>query len=74
MILSIKVKPRAKKERIEEVNGIIKVYVNEPAENGCANKKAIKMLAKHFGVKKYNISIIKGKTSREKVISIDENS
>ncbi len=70
MTINVKVFPKAKKEKVEEASGILKVYMNEPAIENRANKKLIKMLAEHFKVKKYNINIIKGLKSREKVIEI----
>ncbi|UCD15330.1 MAG: DUF167 domain-containing protein [Candidatus Omnitrophota bacterium] len=72
MIVNVRVVPRARKERIEEFYGGLKVYLNEPAEEGKANKKLIKVLAGFFRVKKSNIKILKGLKSRQKVIQISE--
>jgi hypothetical protein len=68
--LSVKVIPKAKKEKIVEENGRLKIYVNAPAVDGKANKALIEVLAKHFGVKKRDISILTGEKSRTKIIGI----
>lgn len=70
MMIKVKVIPRAKKEKIEEVENVFKVYIHEPAIENRANKKLIEMIAEHFKVKKYNINIIKGLKSREKTVEI----
>jgi len=74
MRIKVKVFPKAKKERVEEKDDILKVYVKEPATDGRANKRLIEVLAKHLNIKKYQITIIKGVTSREKVVDIDGSS
>jgi len=76
MKISIKVVPGAKQNEIsddfdEARTRIIKVRVNQPAEDGKANKAAIELLAKYFKVKKSAVSIISGETSRNKIVEID---
>lgn len=68
--LTIKVIPKAKKEKIIEENGSLKVYVAAPAVDGKANKALIEVLARHFEVKKRDISILSGEKSRTKIIGI----
>lgn len=70
MRLVVRVIPKAKKERIEEENNIFKVYVNEPALEGRANKKVIEVLAEYLGVKKYQLNIIQGQKQRDKIIEV----
>ncbi|MEI8348810.1 MAG: DUF167 domain-containing protein [Candidatus Omnitrophota bacterium] len=72
MTIKVKVFPKAKKERIEQAGDILKVYLNEPALAGRANKRLIELLADHFHTKKYHIHIRKGEKNREKVIDISE--
>ena len=72
MRIKVKVIPKAKHEKVETVDYGFKMYLNEPASEGRANKRLIEVLAKHFQTKKYNIKIIKGKKQREKLIEIDE--
>ena len=70
MKLNIKVIPNAKHNKLVEEPGRIKVYLTAPALEGKANESLIEFLAEHFKVKKNRISIIRGLTSREKVVEI----
>ncbi|MEK7375567.1 MAG: DUF167 domain-containing protein [Candidatus Margulisiibacteriota bacterium] len=68
--IQIKVIPNAKKVKIAEDKGTLKVYVNVPAVDGKANKALTEVLARHFGVKRRNISILSGEKSRSKIIGV----
>ena len=70
MIIKVKVVPRAKKEKIEEFNGGLKVWLKEPAEKGKANAALIKKLADYFNISKSKIKITSGLYSREKSIKV----
>ena len=72
MILEVKVFPNARKPRIIEEDGLLKVYVNAPAADGKANKAVIKAIAEHMQVRKSAITIIKGLRSRNKTIEVDQ--
>jgi len=52
-------------------NDSLKAYLTKPAQDGLANKQLIELLATHLRVKKYQIKIIKGEKSRNKVVAID---
>ena len=68
---TVRVIPNAKKPSvIKEEQNVYLVRVDAPAVGGKANKRLLELLAKHFGVKKSSIRIIKGEKSREKVIEI----
>ena len=70
MKIKVRVIPKAKKEGVEGFGDGLKVYVSAPALEGKANKRLLEVLASHLGVKKSSLAIIKGKTSRNKVIEI----
>jgi uncharacterized protein len=76
MKISVKVIPNAKQhEVVDDVFDllgarILKVKVNQPPEDGRANKAVIEILADYFKVKKSAVSIISGETSRNKIIEI----
>jgi len=73
MILNIKVQPKSSQRKLEEVSeNNYKAYLSSPPTDGKANGELINLLAKELGVKKYNIEIIKGLTSRDKVIRIEQ--
>jgi len=47
------------------------VYIREIASDGKANEALIRLLAKHFSVPKAHIEIIRGHSSRHKVVLIN---
>jgi hypothetical protein len=69
MIINIKVIPRAKRTLVKDGDPL-RVYVNQPPEDGRANDAVIKLLAGHFKIPKSKIKILKGEKSREKIIEI----
>lgn len=66
------VKPNSKKGPLVEIqpDGSLNIYIREIAADGKANAGVIKLLAKHYNVPKTNIIILKGSTSRHKIINI----
>ena len=70
MIINIKVVLKAKNNLVKETENGLKVYVTSPPEKGKANVAVINLLSKFLNVKKYQINIISGQHSREKVIEI----
>jgi len=72
MKVQVRVIPKASKVKVQPFNQGLKVHLNSPAVEGRANKELIETLSIYYKVKKYNISIIKGKTKRDKVIEISE--
>jgi len=71
VILNIRVIPQSNRNLIKEEDTSLKVYLTKPAQDGLANKQLIELLAEHFNIKKYQISIIKGEKSKDKVVKID---
>jgi len=71
VILNIRVIPKSSRNLIKEENNSFKVYLTRPAHSGLANKQLIELLAEHLNLKKYQIKIIQGGKSRDKVIKID---
>ena len=71
MKIFVKVKPKAKEEKVEKIDDInFKVSVKQPPEKGRANSAVIKALADYFGISQSNIQIISGSSSRLKIIEI----
>ena len=69
MRINIKVKPNSKKQHIEKISkGEYKICLTSPAKNNKANIELIKFLKKEG---KKDIKIIKGKTSRRKIVEIN---
>ena len=73
MKITVKVKPNSKENRVEIAgNNEYILRVKEKAQDGKANAAAIKTLSEYLGIPKARISIIRGHTSRNKIISIDK--
>jgi len=72
MRIKVRVIPRARKEKIENTDGTIKVYISKPPIEGRANKRLIQMLANYLNVKKSDIAITQGLKSRNKIVEINE--
>lgn len=70
MRIFVKVIPKAHKNSVEIVDGVYVVHTTIVPENGKANVQVQKLLAKYFGVGKSCVVIIKGQTTRNKIIDI----
>jgi uncharacterized protein len=72
---TIQVKPGSKKGPLVEVqdDGSLIVFLKERAVDGAANEGLIKVLAEHFGVKRADVTIETGFTSRIKRVSVVES-
>ena len=67
----VTVKPHAKKEEVKKLaDGEYSASVHVPAREGKANQALIDLLADHFSVPKSSVRIIRGKTSRRKLVEI----
>jgi uncharacterized protein (TIGR00251 family) len=70
--LSVKVTPNASRNEITGfTEGVLQLKVAAPPVKGKANKELTAFLSRTLGVSKSSISIVKGHTSRNKVIIID---
>ncbi|MDP2807844.1 MAG: DUF167 domain-containing protein [bacterium] len=70
MLLNIKVVPNAKQEKMVKEDQRYKVYLCAPAVDGKANQRLVEFLAGYFKVKKPAVTILRGQTSRLKVVEI----
>ena len=73
--LAIKVTPNASRNEITDFkDGVLQLKIAAPPLKGKANKEIIDFLSRVLGVKKSSIAIIRGLTSRNKIIAIEEMS
>ena len=71
VIFKIKVQPGAAKNEIVGVQGdVLKVKINAPPVKGKANRALTDFLAEKLGVKKSEVEIISGHTSKIKKIKV----
>lgn len=76
MRILVRTTPNAKENKVTEDNinmfgeRTLKLKVNQPPEDGKANKAVLELLSEYFNVKKKKITIISGEKSRNKVVEI----
>lgn len=70
MFLNIRVVPKASRNLVKEEDKGLKVYLTRPAQDGLANEQLIVLLSEYLKVKKYQLKIIKGHKSRDKLIEV----
>lgn len=70
--LKIKVIPRSKENKLVSFEGdLVKIKIHAIPEDNKANEMLIEYLSKVLKIKKDQVTILKGKTSRDKVVSIE---
>jgi hypothetical protein len=68
---NVKVIPRAKRDEIVGVEGdAVKIRLNAPPVEGRANEALVKFLADIFKIPRSHIEIVRGETSRHKVVRV----
>ncbi len=69
--VNVKVQPRSSRRGIDIIGDTLKVKLTAPPVDGAANEQLIKILSETLGVGKRSIHIVKGLSSREKVVEIE---
>ena len=72
MIIKARVVPKSSRALVKKEKDSYKVYLTKPAQDGQANQQLIELLAKYFSLKKYQVNIVSGEKSREKLVEIDD--
>ena len=71
--INVRVIPRAKQNKITtDDDGRLRVHITAAPVDGAANDAVIKILAEYFNIPKSQIKIVRGETSRDKVVEIPE--
>ena len=70
--IEVKVEPRSSQKGIAGVmeNNIVKVRLTAPPVEGAANEQLIEIIADEFRVRKSRVKIIRGQSSKIKVVEI----
>lgn len=72
MRISVKVKANSSLERVEKIDDSnYSVWVRAKPADGKANEAVIKALAGYFGIAKSKIILLKGRSSRQKILEVD---
>ena len=68
---TVRVTPRARQNKVQrQADGSLKVYVTAPPEDGRANEAVVETIAEWLGVKRRDVEIVHGSTSRNKVVRV----
>jgi uncharacterized protein (TIGR00251 family) len=70
--LEVKVEPRSSRRCVAGVmdNHVIKIKLTAPPVEGSANEQLIEVIAEELGVKKSQVSVIRGHSSKRKVVEV----
>ncbi len=69
--ITVRVTPNARANKVVMNNGVIKIGVTVPPEDGKANAAVIVHLSKALGVPKSRLTLVQGQKSRNKVYRLD---
>jgi uncharacterized protein (TIGR00251 family) len=70
--LAVHVQPRAKRDEIVGWHGErLKIRLTAPPVEGAANEALVNFIAKALGLRRSQVTITHGLTSREKTVAID---
>ena len=73
LLISVRVQPRSSQKKVESIQGdVVRVKLTAPPADGAANAQLIEVLAKEFGIRKSALSIVKGLSSRNKVVELED--
>jgi uncharacterized protein YggU (UPF0235/DUF167 family) len=75
MRLTIHAKPRSKKNEVivdSQNSSILTIFTTQPADKNRANEAILKLLASHLGIASSKLTLISGRTSRIKIVDIDD--
>ena len=68
--INVRVIPRARQNKITVEDEKLRVHITAAPVDGAANDAVIKILAEYFDMPKSQIKIIRGATSRNKVVEL----
>lgn len=69
--ISLRVQPRSPRTRVDGVyDGALRLRVSAPPVDGAANTAIVDFLRKQLKVRKSDVEIIQGETSRQKVVFV----
>jgi len=70
MKITVRVVPKAKQNRIEKTAEGFRLRVTAAPTDGKANEAVIRLLALYLGVAKSKLRVVRGATSRDKLIEL----
>jgi len=70
LLITVRVHPRAARNRAEWKDGVLEVWVTSPPVEGAANEAVLKAVASELGVKSSAVTLRSGARSRLKVVEV----
>jgi uncharacterized protein (TIGR00251 family) len=71
-LLRLKVTPSASRDAVVGWQGdVLRIHVRAPAQRGKANEAVLRLLAAALAIDRRRLRIVRGETSRQKVLSVD---
>lgn len=71
-MLTVRVTPNASRDEVAgEAGGVIRIRLRAPAVEGKANAALVRFVAECLGVRASSVRIVRGDTSRNKVLAIE---
>ncbi len=77
IIMEVRLTSKASSNRVGETRNLpngneqLVVYVTAPPDDGKANEAMTRLVAKHLGVAASRLTIVRGQTSRNKLVRIE---
>ncbi|MEL7690155.1 DUF167 domain-containing protein [Citromicrobium bathyomarinum] len=68
--MRVRVTPGARTEGISIIDGAVQVKVRAKPQDGAANTAVTELIAKALGIPKSRCTLLRGATSREKVLAV----
>ena len=69
---AVRVTPGARRAGVEVADGVIRISVSAPPEDGRATEAARAALAEVLGVAKTRLTLVRGPKSRDKLFRLDD--
>jgi uncharacterized protein (TIGR00251 family) len=71
LLLTVQVQPNAKRTEVAGILGdALKIRINAPALDGRANECLLAFVAERLSVKRAQVSLLQGDTSRRKLVAV----
>ena len=70
--ITLRITPSASRDAVVGWQGdVLRLRVAAPAQRGKANEAVLRLLAAALGIERRRLRIVRGHTSRQKVVSVD---
>lgn len=75
LVIHCKITPQAAQSKVIDIlpDQTIKIAIAAAPEKGKANRELINFLSQEFGIAKFNITIISGQMTRNKLVKLKNN-